>query len=112
MHTCSQLSCKQTCVTGGYGPNAEEEGAFLQRRKSNEEPALSAAGRNSARSWVVTIRVPAYQVADFKNCCMLSGKFDGSDRHHFFQGMKYRPFRYAPKRALTSGCFGSAYDLR
>ena len=25
------------------------------------------------------------QAGDFKNCCMLSGEFDGSDRHHFFQ---------------------------
>ena len=25
--------------------------------------------------------------AGFKNCCMLTGEFDGSDRDQFFQGM-------------------------
>ncbi len=35
------------------------------------------------------IRAPACPVADFKNCCMLSGEFDGSDRQHFFQGMSF-----------------------
>jgi hypothetical protein len=25
------------------------------------------------------------RAGDFKNCCMLTGEFDGSDRDHFFQ---------------------------
>ena len=31
------------------------------------------------------IHARASRAADFKKCCMLSGDFDGSDRHHFFQ---------------------------
>jgi hypothetical protein len=42
------------------------------------------------RSWVGTTRAPACQAADFKNCCMLTGQFDGSDRHHFFQRVRRR----------------------
>ena len=34
---------------------------------------------------------PACLVADFKNCCMLTGQFDGSDRHHFFQRVRMAP---------------------
>ena len=37
------------------------------------------------RSSAATTYARACQAADFKNCCMLSGEFDGSDRHHFFQ---------------------------
>jgi hypothetical protein len=40
------------------------------------------------RGSAVTTHVRAYQAADFKNCCMLSGEFDGSDRDHFFQGVR------------------------
>jgi hypothetical protein len=29
----------------------------------------------------------AFPAADFKNCCLRSGQFDGSRRHHFFQGV-------------------------
>jgi hypothetical protein len=39
------------------------------------------------RSLAATIHAHASRVADFKNCCMLSGELDGSDRHHFFQGL-------------------------
>jgi hypothetical protein len=38
----------------------------------------------SVRSSVATIHARACLAGDFKNCCMLSGEFDGSDRHHFF----------------------------
>jgi hypothetical protein len=31
------------------------------------------------------IHARACLAGDFKNCCMLSGEFDGSDRDHFFQ---------------------------
>jgi hypothetical protein len=55
------------------------------KRKSNGDHALSAASRSSAKSSAATTRAPACQAVDFKNCCMLSGEFDGSDRHHFFQ---------------------------
>jgi hypothetical protein len=30
------------------------------------------------------IRAHATLAAGFKNCCMLTGEFDGSDRHDFF----------------------------
>ena len=62
-----------------------------RRRESNGEHAWSAASRSSAKSSVATTHARAYQAVDFKNCCMLSGQFDGSDRHHFFQ--RVRPSR-------------------
>ena len=39
------------------------------------------------RSSAAMTHAPATQAADFKNCCMLSGELDGSDRHHFIQGV-------------------------
>jgi hypothetical protein len=32
-------------------------------------------------------RARACLAADFKNCCMQTGEFDGSDRDHFFPGL-------------------------
>jgi hypothetical protein len=40
------------------------------------------------RSSAAMTHARACQAADFKNCCMLSNEFDGSDRHHFFQGVE------------------------
>jgi hypothetical protein len=54
---------------------------------SNEEIESSVVARSWSKSSDETIHVPAYQGEDFKNCCMISGKFDGSDRDHFFQGV-------------------------
>ena len=59
--------------------------ASLPRLRSNAERALLAATKSSERSSVATIHARASLAGDFKNCCMLSGEFDGSDRHHFFQ---------------------------
>ena len=61
-----------------------------RRRASSVEPAWWEASRSSMRSSVGTTRAPACQTADFKNCCMLTGEFDGSDRHHFFQRVRRR----------------------
>jgi hypothetical protein len=61
------------------------------RLASNAAHALSAATKSFERSSVATTRAPASQVADFKNCCMLTGEFDGSDRHHFFQRVTVPP---------------------
>jgi hypothetical protein len=36
---------------------------------------------------VATTHVRAIPAIGFKNCCMLTGFFDGSDRDHFFQGV-------------------------
>ena len=58
---------------------------FPQRHGSNADLASLAVTKNSVRSSAATTHAPACQAADFKNCCMLSGEFDGSDRHHFFQ---------------------------
>jgi hypothetical protein len=40
--------------------------------------------RSSWKNSVGMIRVRADPAVDFKRCCMLSGEFDGSDRHYFF----------------------------
>jgi hypothetical protein len=42
---------------------------------------------------------------DFKRCCMLSGEFDGSDRHYFFQIV--RVVSYQASRAGDATCLGS-----
>lgn len=55
------------------------------RRALSADCASLAATRSSERNSAATTRAPASQAADFKNCCMLSGEFDGSDRDHFFQ---------------------------
>jgi hypothetical protein len=57
----------------------------LPRPESNAGRASLAATKSSARSSVAMTHAPASLGGDFKNCCMLSGEFDGSDRHHFFQ---------------------------
>ena len=59
--------------------------ASLPRLGSNAEGASLAATKSSERSSVGTIHARASLAGDFKNCCMLSGEFDGSDRDHFFQ---------------------------
>jgi len=59
--------------------------ASLPRLGSNAERASLAATKSSVRSSVATIRARASLAGDFNNCCMQSGEFDGSDRHHFFQ---------------------------
>jgi hypothetical protein len=58
---------------------------FPQRHESNGDRASLAVTKSSLRSSAATTHARACQAADFKNCCMLGGEFDGSDRHHFFQ---------------------------
>ena len=41
--------------------------------------------RSFLRSLAAMIHAPVDPDADFKRCCMLSGNYDGSDRHYFFQ---------------------------
>ena len=43
--------------------------------------------RNFSKSSGATTYARAVPVAGFKNCCMLTGEFDGSNRHHFFSGV-------------------------
>lgn len=55
------------------------------RRGSNVERASLAATKSSERSSAEMIHAHVSRAGDFKNCCMLTGEFDGSDRDHFFQ---------------------------
>jgi hypothetical protein len=43
--------------------------------------------RNCSKNWGATIPALAGPASGFKKCCMLSGEFDGSDRHDFFPGL-------------------------
>lgn len=61
-----------------------------QKRVSSAPSAVhasSTAARNCWKNWAATICVPAVPPEDFKNCCMQTGQFDGSDRDDFFQGL-------------------------
>jgi hypothetical protein len=62
--------------------------ASRPRRASSAAFVSCATGKSFSRSLVATTLARAHPAADFKNCCMLTGEFDGSDRHHFFQGVK------------------------
>jgi hypothetical protein len=58
--------------------------------------ALWAVPKNCSRNSVVMISARADLVVDFKRCCMLSGEFDGSDRHNIVANAatrKSRPVR-------------------
>src|SRR5688572_19269654 len=56
--------------------------------------------RSFTKSSVVTISVPAVQVAAFRNCCLRSGRFDGANRNHFFPRIIARA---RTVRVLTAG---------
>ena len=47
------------------------------------------ATRSSSKSSVEMIRARADQRADFKNCCMQTGRYDGMPRAHYFQKVVY-----------------------
>ena len=47
------------------------------------------------------IRASVDQDGDFKNCCMPDGKFDGSQRHYFFQRVAKRAARWPPLLLLS-----------
>jgi hypothetical protein len=40
------------------------------------------------KSWVATTYAHAIPAGGFKNCCLPSGKFDGSRRNHFFPSVE------------------------
>jgi hypothetical protein len=74
----------------------------LPSHGSNAERASLAASKSSQRSSAAMTHARASLGGDFKNCCMLSGEFDGSDRDHFFQrvtGSNNR--RERPRRGLS-----------
>jgi hypothetical protein len=53
----------------------------------NAATASFMGRRNLRKSWDATIRAHASRVAGFKRCCMLSGRYDGVERDHFFPRM-------------------------
>ena len=67
------------------GP-ANGAGDFRPRPKSN----AAAAGCTAIKSWWKSsagrISVPAVQGADFKKCCLSSGRYDGSERDYYLRG--------------------------
>src|SRR5271165_7315733 len=48
---------------------------------------------------MILVRVD--QDEDFKNCCMSDGKFDGSQRHYYFQRVTKRAARWPPSLLLS-----------
>src|SRR5262245_52482678 len=42
-------------------------------------------------------------LAGFKNCCMLGGRFDGSERNQFFQRLESRKSREMWRREIAVG---------
>src|SRR5205823_12921817 len=64
--------------------------SFPTRRSSDLETQVKRGVRivhgnkNSAKSWGETTFARAVQDAGFKNCCLRSGRYDGSLRNHFF----------------------------
>ena len=65
--------------------------------------ATSRWSRNS----VATTCARAIPAVGFKNCCMQSGEFDGSDRDYFFQGVipcvsRERWYDYLWRKSLAS----------
>jgi hypothetical protein len=55
-----------------------------------------------SRSSVATISAPAAPDEDFKACCLDSGRHDGANRHHYFQGVT--------DRSLHKGVYGKARE--
>ena len=58
--------------------------------------------RNSARSLGATISVRAVRDTAFKNCCLRSGRFDGSKRNHFFPRVVINQFPAGRRTWVTS----------
>jgi hypothetical protein len=57
------------------------------------------------------IRARANPAAGFKNCCMLSGHFDGSDRDHFFQVTVLLSNNALEQSVTHRGCSGRAQEI-
>src|SRR5207244_6889094 len=77
------------------------------RLASNAERALLAVTKSSERSSVATTRARASQAADFKNCRMLSGENDDSNRHHFFQRVTMWPSKQSSEGVRVRGLIGA-----
>jgi hypothetical protein len=45
----------------------------------------STAIKNYSKNWAATISAHATPTVDFKNCCMLTGEYDGSERDDYFR---------------------------
>jgi hypothetical protein len=54
------------------------------KHRSSEVSESFMAIKNCPKNSAETIYALAIREADFKNCCLRSGKFDGSLRHHYF----------------------------
>jgi hypothetical protein len=61
---------------------------FHPKQWSRKVIELLTEIKNYWKSSVAMISVHVDQPVGFKQCCMLTGEYDGSDRDHFFQGMK------------------------
>ena len=57
------------------------------------------AKRISSRSSAETTSAPVAPAVGFKNCCLRTGKYDGEQRNHFFQGAE-QP-KCGPRRPLA-----------
>jgi hypothetical protein len=55
------------------------------KRACNAVTAWSTAARSCRRSSAETILARAAPAAGFKNCCMLTGEYDGSERDDFYR---------------------------
>jgi hypothetical protein len=78
------------------------DGASLPRHESRRGIAPWVAAKSCSKSLAATTYVPVARPADFKNCCMASGEYDGSDRHYFFQGVGSSD--YAFEQAARQQC--------
>jgi len=72
--------------------------------RSNAVLASCVGTRSSSRNSAAMIPVPVAPGADFKRCCMLGGKFDGSDRHYFFKVAPVPDREAAPGTCPASAC--------
>jgi hypothetical protein len=57
----------------------------LPRHESRRGIAPWVAAKSCSKSLGARTYALVGQPVDFKNCCMSSGQYDGSDRHYFFQ---------------------------
>jgi hypothetical protein len=78
------------------------DGASLPRHGSRKGIAPWVAAKSCSKSLVATTYAPVARPVDFKNCCMASGEYDGSDRHYFFQGVGSSNYAFERSGSLSS----------
>src|SRR5258708_24860258 len=78
------------------------ERASLLRRESRRGIASWAAAKSCLSGLAAMTHAHAARSVDFKNCCMISGEFDGSDRHYFFQRVGSSNYAFERPRSLSS----------